>query len=177
MSHLVEQIQSEIPVSGNITATLDEQAKLGAVLGNSTGQTGAGTGNYIAGDYYNFYAGQSFPSGNATVSGTDIVLDKGTYFLRCVPTFGQLTSSIGNSEARMQFVDSHGNPIHGCLSSINRDNSPTYPAPCIVVGVAQGAGTYHLKIQAINAGTFPKGGTASNETNLSPYHLEIIRLN
>ena len=177
MSYLVEQIQSEKPVSGNITATLDEQALLGVVLGNSNGQTGAGSGNYAAGDYYSFYAGQSFPSGNSSVSGTDITLEKGTYFLRCVPTFGQLTSSIGNSEARMQFVDSNDIPIHGCLSSINRDNSPTYPAPCIVVGIANGPGVFHLKFQAINAGTFPAGGTASNETNLSPYHLEIMRIN
>ena len=176
MSHLNEQIESNKPVSGNITGTFDTRATIGKTLAISDGQQGAhSSASYSAGDYYDFYAGAAYTGGDVVVDGSDIQISKGVFFLRCLPTFGTSVSSTGPNEARMQFVDENDNAI-GNKASINLNNYATYPAPPICVGVAQGPGIFRLKFDAINAGTFNGSGASSQDTVNAPYFLEIIRL-
>ena len=174
MTHITESIQGATAnVSGEITGGLDYSLKLGHVLTHSDGETGSGTGNYANGDYYLFFTGADSYSGIATVSGDTITLDDGTYFIQCQPTFGDLVSTAGNTEARMQFVDQDDNPL-GNSACINRDTvNVTYPAYNVCVAYVEGPATVKLKFIATPTGTFPKNGTESNK---SPFFLEIMRI-
>lgn len=175
MSHVIESIQGATAnVNAEITGGLDYSLKLGETLNRSNLQTGAGTGNYGNGEYYLFFTGADKYSGVATVSSDTITLDRGTYFIQCHPTFGDLNSSLGNTEARMQFVDEDDNPL-GNIACINRDHvSATYPAFNVCVAYVQGPATVKLKFTTLPTGTFPKNGA---ETNKSPFYLEIMRIN
>ena len=176
MSHLSEQIESNKPINGNITSTLDRRADIGKILAISNGQQGGhSSATYSAGEYYDFYAGAAYSGGDVVVNGSDIEISKGVFFLRCLPTFGTSVSSTGPNEARMQFVDENDNPV-GNKASINFNNFATYPAPPVCVGIAQGPGIFRLKFDAINAGTFNGSGASSQDTVNSPYLLDIIRL-
>ena len=131
------------------------------------------SGNYGINDYYIFFLGSDTYDGLVELSYDSLTVPEGTYFIQCQPTFGDLVSTAGNTEARMQFVDQDDNPL-GNLACINRDSvNPTYPAYNVCVAYVEGPATVKLKFTAAPTGTFPKNGTESNK---SPFFLEIMRV-
>lgn len=175
MSHNNDNIQGNTPdVNCNITASLSYDKKLGRLLNNSNGQTGSGSGYYAASDYYLFFTGGGNYAGNATVSGDTITLEKGTYFIMCVPTFGDVVSTTGNTEMRAQFVDASDNPL-GNKGAVNRNNNADYPASGLFSAYVTGPAEVKLKVISVSGSThFRKDGT---ETTKTPFYLEILRVN
>ena len=173
MTHLLDQIQSGKPsVTGAITQTVSDESTAGHFAVNNVGQTSGGTGNYSASDYYIFFSGTTNYSGLASISSDTITLPKGTYFIKCIPTFGDAgPTTTGNTELRAQFVDQDDNPL-GNLGAVNRDIYATYPSVGIFTAYVEGPATVKLKITSVT-GTFPKDETG---TNLSAYFLDIMRI-
>jgi len=175
MSHNVENISGATPsVNTEITKTLSYNSQLGHALNNTdSSDTGSGSGNYANGNYYLFFTGADSYSGLATLTSDSITIPDGTYFIRCVPTFGQQTSTSANTEIFMQFHDQNDSAV-GNKMSITLDNiNPTYSTSCACVAYVEGPNVVKLKVIGTPTGTFPKNGT---ESSLSPFFLEIIRI-
>lgn len=178
MSHNNDNIQGNTPdVNSNVITTLSYDQTLGRVLNNTSGQTGSGSGYYSASspnNYYLFFTGGGNYAGNATVSGDTITLEKGTYFILCVPTFGDVVSTTGNTEMRAQFVDADDNPL-GNKGTVNRNNNADFPASGLFSAYVTGPAQVKLKVISVSGSThFRKDGT---ETDKTPYFLDILRIN
>ena len=178
MSYRLEQVRGNNPnLSNEITATLDESPSLGRIACQPNGQQMASTGNYDTSspdNYYIFYAGNINASDTVSVSGDTITIsDNGTYYLRCCPSFGSYSGSLGNQYIRMQFVDANGNGL-GNIGSAVRNTGSTYPPSGIFAGIVQGHATVKLEVKALsNSSHFPKNTT---ESTGGQFFLEIIRL-
>lgn len=174
MSHLNENVQGAVPTStGAITGSLADASALGYALNHSQNEVGTGTGNYSDGDYYLFFTGADSYSGVASVSSDTITLPKGTFYIKCVPTFGDASSSAGNSEIRLQFVDRDDNAV-GNLGAVNLENTgATYPSVGLCTALVDGPNIVKLKVVGTPIGSFPKNGTESLQ---SPFFLEIMRI-
>ena len=178
MSHNTEQIRGNNPnVSGEITATLDKSPTLGIIATQAGSQQMTSTGNYSTSspdNYYIFFAGNINASDTVSVSSDTITIsDKGTYYLRCCPSFGAYTGSLGNQYIRMQFVDENGNGL-GNIGSAVRNTGSTYPPSGIFAGIVQGHATVKLEVKALTSSShFPKNTT---ESTYSQFFLEVIRI-
>lgn len=174
MSHNIEVIAgSAANVDSEITATLDSKVKLGHALNNSRTEQGSGTGNYADGEYYSFLTGSDSYSGVASVSGDTITLPEGVFYIECVPTFGEQTSTSANTEMFMQFVNSNDESV-GNMMPVNLDIvNPTYISVGICTALVSGPDTVKLKVIGIPTGNYPKNGT---DTDKSPFYLNIMRL-
>ena len=176
MSHNVLNIQADSAnVNGAITGTLEQVAELGQELTNASGQTGSGTGFYAVNDNYLFLTGADSYSGKSVSVGNDrISITGGIYLITCIPTFGANTSSLGNTEIRMQFQDQTGEGL-GNIGVCNRYSSgATYPGANTIFAYVEGPRDVVLKVISVTSSThFPKNGT---ETSASRMFLEIIRI-
>ena len=175
MSHNVLQVQADqANASGAITGTISEEQELGTALNNASGQAGTGSGNYIAGDNYVFLTGSDTYTGKGvTISGDTIKITGGIFLILCCPTFGGATSTPGNTELRAQFQDSTGEAL-GNIGVTNRASTvATYPGSNMFAAYVEGPRDVHLKITAINAGSFPNNAT---ETANCKMFIEIIRI-
>lgn len=174
MSHNNENIQGATPsATSAITGGLDNSMTLGYAINHSSGETGAGSGNYAASDNYIFFTGADNYAGIASVSSDTITIPKGTFFIQCIPTFGDINSSLGNTELRAQFVDEHDTPL-GNKGAVNRDYGASFPASGLFSAYVEGPATITLKIDSVSgASHFPKNGV---ETIRSPFFLDIIRI-
>lgn len=180
MSHNQESIQGATPnISSSVTQTLDESTALGHMLTYSDGDTRSTSGNYAANDYFDFWTGAGSYSGVATLGSNYVTLPKGHFFILCVPTFGDISTTTGNNEIRMQWVKHDGDPNNdeaiGNKSSVNLNTStPTYPSIGQCAAYVEGPCEIRLKVISVTAGTFPKAGT---ETNRGPFFLHVERVN
>lgn len=174
MSHNTEVIAgSTTNVDSEITATLDNNSKLGHALNNSRTQQGSGTGNYTNGEYYSFLTGSNSYSGVASVSGDTITLPHGVFFIQCIPTFGAQTSTSANTEMFLQFHDRDDNAV-GNMMPVNLDIVyPTYISIGVCTALVEGPNTIKLKVMGTPTGNFPKNGTDDIK---SPFFLEVMRI-
>lgn len=174
MSHNKEVIAGSLPnVTSEITATLDNNSKLGHALNNSRTQTGSGTGNYADGDYYLFLTGSNSYSGVASVSSDTITLPDGVFFIQCVPTFGAQTSTSANTEMFLQFHDKDDNAV-GNMMPVNLDIvNPTYISIGVCTALIEGPNEIKLKVMGTPTGNYPKNGTDDVK---SPFFLEVLRI-
>jgi hypothetical protein len=176
MSHNLLNIQADTAdVNGAITGTLEQVAELGQELTNGNGQTGSGSGYYTAGDNYLFLTGSNSYSGKGvSVSGDTISIKGGVFMIFCVPTFGSLSSSLGNTELRAQFQDLEGEPL-GNIGVTNRSSiGATYPGASSFMAYVEGPRDVVLKVISVSSSThFPQNGTESANCKM---FLEIIRI-
>jgi hypothetical protein len=109
-----------------------------------------------------------------SVTGDTISITGGIYLITCIPTFGANSSSLGNTEIRLQFQDQTGESL-GNIGVCNRYSSgATYPGANTVFAYVEGPRDVVLKVISVSSAThFPKNGT---ETSASRMFLEIIRI-
>lgn len=175
MSHNVLNIQvNSGDVTGAITGTISEEMGLGQMLVHSATKSGTGTGTYTAGDNYLFYTGaDSYSDEGVSISGDTISLTGGIYVILCVPTFGSLASTLGDTEAKMQFQTVAGEAL-GNIATVNRNSlDATFAGGQTCAAYVESPADVVLKVIAASAGDFPKNGTDS--TN-SPMFIEVIRV-
>jgi hypothetical protein len=131
------------------------------------------SGNYAINDYYIFFLGADTYNGLVEISYDSLTVPEGVYFIQCVPTFGEQTSTSANTEIFLQFHDSNDNPV-GNMMPCNLDYVyPTYWSLGMCTAHVVGPETIKLKVMATPTGTFPKDG---DETSSSPFFLEVMRL-
>ena len=99
MSYNLEQVRGNDPNASNeITSTLDKSPSCGHIATQAGGQQMAASGNYSTSspdNYYIFFTGNINKTDTISISGDTITItDRGTYFLKCCPSFGSYTGSI-----------------------------------------------------------------------------------
>ena len=177
MSHNTINIQTKSPnVDGSITGTMEQAPELGQVLTNANGQQGSGTGNYTQGDNYLFLTGSdSYTGTGVSVSGDTISLSAGVFMIFCVPTWGPCSSTLGDTEIRMQFQDVSGEGLGNIGVSNRHSKYATYPAANIYSAYVEGPKDVVLKVISIKnaSSNWPKNNTENSNSRM---FLEITRV-
>ena len=156
MSHNTINIQTKSPnVDGSITGTMEQAPELGQVLTNANGQQGSGTGNYAQGDNYLFLTG--------------------VFMIFCVPTWGPCSSTLGDTEIRMQFQDVSGEGLGNIGVSNRHSKYATYPGANIYSAYVEGPRDVVLKVISIKnaSSNWPKNNTENSKSRM---FLEITRV-